>query len=111
MEFKKTEKNCRAIKITVEENGKEIGRAYLYLISNDLHDRPYGFLEDVFVDEDKRGQGIGKKLIEEAVEEAKQQGCYKLIGTSRHSRESVHKFYEKIGFENYGIEFRMDLTQ
>jgi len=34
------------IKFFVEENGKELGRAYLYVLRNDLHERPFGLLED-----------------------------------------------------------------
>lgn len=109
MEIKKTEKITKGIKISVEENGNEVGRAWLYLIYNDLHVEPYGLLEDVFVNEGARGQGVGNRLLEEVVAEARKQGCYKLIGTSRKSREQVHAWYKKLGFEDYGLEFRMDL--
>jgi len=36
-------------------------------------------------------------------------GCYKLVATSRASRPRVHELYERLGFENYGVEFRMNL--
>lgn len=111
MEIKKTEKQFTGIKISVEEEGKELGRAWLYLVYNDLHTEPYGLLEDVFVDEQQRGQGIGNKLLEQIIVEAKDRGCYKLIGTSRKSRDKVHEWYKKIGFAEYGLEFRMDLLK
>lgn len=108
MNFKKEVKdNCRAVKITVEENGQVLGRAYLYLIKNDLHPEPYGLLEDVFVEEAARGRGLGTALVRAVVEEAKAQGCYKLVGTSRYERESVHKMYLGLGFKDYGKEFKM----
>lgn len=109
MNIKKTEKSTLGIKISVEENGLELGRVWLYLVYNDLHAQPYGLLEDVFVDEEVRGQGVGNKLLEESIIEAKNRGCYKLIGTSRKSRENIHAWYKKLGFEDYGLEFRMDL--
>jgi len=108
MEFKKNIIKSEAIKITAEENGKVMGRAFLYLIKNDLHDKPYGLLEDVFVEEEARGGGLGTKLVQAVIDEVKVHGCYKLIATSRESREGVHNWYEKIGFKKYGIEFRMD---
>lgn len=85
-----------------------VGRAYLYLIKNELHLKPYGLLEDVFVEEEFRGQGIGKKLVETVIEKAKELGCYKLIATSRFERENVHQLYQNLGFKKYGLEFRID---
>lgn len=96
------------IKFIAEDDDKEVGRAYLYLIHNDLHEEPYGLLEDVFVDGEYRSQGIGRELVLAVIEEAKVQKCYKLIGTSRYSRENVHRFYKSLGFKDHGIEFRID---
>lgn len=108
MQLKKTEKSSQAIKIEAEKDGKIVGRAYLYLIYNDLHQAPYGLLEDVFVEDSERGQGTGTELVKAVIEEAKAQGCYKLVGCSRYSRPNVHKWYESFGFQDYGKQFRMD---
>jgi GNAT superfamily N-acetyltransferase len=35
---------------------------------NDLHDRHFGLLEDLFVEDDYRGQGLGSKLLKEVIE-------------------------------------------
>lgn len=109
MQIKKSEVKSDATKLELVNGEKIIGRAYLYLIKNDLHDKPYGLLEDLFVDESYRGSGFGRQLMQRVIEEAKELGCYKLIGTSRNSRTEVHNFYKKLGFEEYGKEFRMDL--
>ena len=98
-----------AVRLSAVENGEELGAMYLYLIRNDSHKEPYGLLEDLLVKEEHRKKGIGSTLVKEAIEEAKHLGCYKLIGTSRLSRENVHQFYEKLGLKKYGYEFRMDL--
>ena len=76
---------------------------------NDLHKAPFGLLEDVYVNETRRGTGIGSHLVREAVAAAREAGCYKLIATSRRSRPKVHELYEKLGFERHGFEFRMNL--
>jgi GNAT superfamily N-acetyltransferase len=108
MEYKQLEQTSIAIKIIAEENGKVLGRVYLYLIKNDLHEEPYGLLEDVFVEEEVRGSGLGSELVKQIIEEAKKRGCYKLICTSRDGREQLHVWYEKLGFKKHGTEFRMD---
>jgi GNAT superfamily N-acetyltransferase len=98
-----------AKKITLQENGQEIARVFIYLIYNGLHSKPYALLEDLFVQEQFRGKGVGMKILQTAITEAKKADCYKIIGTSRHTREKVHKFYNNLGFEDYGKEFRMNL--
>lgn len=110
MEIKKEiKKDCYAIKIMVRDNDKEVGRVWLYILQNNIHKEPYGLLADLLIDKEYRGGGWGTKLLQEVIEEAKKSGCYKLIATTRSSREIVCAWYEKFGFKNYGVEFRMDL--
>ncbi len=106
---KEVKKDCYGVRITVTENDKEIGRVWLYVLHNNLHKEPYGLLEDVFVEEEHRSKGVGKKLVQEAMEEAKKIGCYKLIANTRSSKEVVCAWYEKMGFNKHGVEFRIDL--
>lgn len=98
-------------RFSISVDGKEVARAHLYLMSNDLHDQPFGLLEDVFVDESQRGKGFGTALVQEVVAAAKESRCYKLIATSRMTRPKVHELYERLGFNNHGIEFRMELSK
>lgn len=105
------ENKSYSIKITANEDGKILGSAYLYIMFNDLHKEPFGFLENVFVKEGSRGKGVGSKLVEAVIAEAKRQNCYKIICTSRNEKPEVHKFYDKFGFKDYGKEFRVDLIK
>jgi GNAT superfamily N-acetyltransferase len=111
MAFKiaKIVKPSKVVKLELKDGKKTVGRVYLYVIKNDLHKKPYGLMEDLYVDESIRGQGLGKKLLELIIAEAKKKKLYKLIGTSRLSRKNVHSFYQKYGFKKYGLEFRLDL--
>ena len=106
-EINKKEVTAKGVKFFVEKDGHEVARAFLYIMNNDLQKGPFGFLEDLFVSEEMRGQGIGTQLLNTVIAEAKQMGCYKLIANSRHQRAIVHKIYEKAGFKNFGIEFKM----
>jgi GNAT superfamily N-acetyltransferase len=109
MKLYQQEYPSKMIKFTIEKNQKLIGRAYLYLIKNDLHENPYGLLEDLYVEEEFRHQGLGSSLVKAAIIEAKKKKCYKLIATSRNSNKMAHSLYTKLGFFDYGKEFRMDL--
>lgn len=105
---KQVKKDVYGVKIIYSDQGKEVGRAYLYVLRNSLHRRPFGFLEDVFVDEAYRMHGLGSKLVTAAVAEAKKHKCYKLIATSRNTKPQLRKFYKKFGLEVWGVEFRKD---
>jgi GNAT superfamily N-acetyltransferase len=106
---RKTKKDASAIRLACTNGKREVARAYLYILRHDLHKEPFGFLEDVFVEERYRGKGLGTKLVRAATKEAKKRGCYKLIGTSRAERTDVHRFYANLGMKKYGLEFRRNL--
>ena len=108
MEIRKRTIMVKGIRFYREVDGKEVGRAFLYILHNDLHKEPFGYLEDVYVDENFRREGICTKLLNEVIEEAKKRECYKIVATSRYIREDVHKLYERLGFKKQGIEFRLD---
>ncbi|OIO50341.1 MAG: GNAT family N-acetyltransferase [Parcubacteria group bacterium CG1_02_44_65] len=108
MDIKQETTNARGIKFFIEDGGQEIARAYLYIFKNDLHKEPFGFMEDVFVAEEYRSQGLGTKLVKKVIETAKQNNCYKLVATSRHERSKVHDLYERLGFKDWGKEYRID---
>lgn len=102
---------ARGIRFSIKENGThEVARAFLYIMHNDLHDEPFGLLEDVFVNESRRGEGYGTELVRAVIDAARAENCYKLIATSRTSRPRVHALYERLGFRNHGFEFRMDFS-
>lgn len=108
MNFESRTVEAKGIRILVTDNGAEVGRAYLYLMNNDLHDRPFGLMEDVYIDESYRGQGIGSELVKQVIEFARKAYCYKLIATSRTARPKIHELYERLGFVQHGVEFRID---
>ncbi len=57
------------------------------------------WIEDVVVDGNARGKGIGEKLVRAAVERAKQEGAKTVDLTSRPSREAANRLYRRCGFE------------
>jgi ribosomal protein S18 acetylase RimI-like enzyme len=65
---------------------------------------PTGFkawIEDVVVDGEARGNGVGEALSRAALEEAGRRGAKHVNLTSRASREAANRLYQGIGFERY----------
>ena len=56
------------------------------------------WIEDVVVDDAARGHGLGRKLSEAAVDEARRRGAKNVSLTSRPSREAANRLYQRIGF-------------
>lgn len=57
------------------------------------------WIEDVVVSESYRGQGIGKKLMDFAIQFVKEQGVSLLMLTSNPARVAANNLYVKLGFE------------
>lgn len=57
------------------------------------------WIEDVVVDERARGKGVGRELMNHALNVAKELGAKSADLTSRPSREAANKLYQAIGFE------------
>ena len=57
------------------------------------------WIEDVVVDGNERGKGIGEKLVRAAVDRARQEGAKTVDLTSRPSREAANRLYRRCGFE------------
>ena len=56
------------------------------------------WIEDVVVDQDARGQGVGRELNERALEIAREAGARTVDLTSRPSREAANRLYQRLGF-------------
>jgi len=70
---------------------------------------PSAIIEGVCVDEEQQGQGIGKKMMQAAVDISRKHGCYKVALTSNIKREKAHGFYRSLGFIQHGLSFQLEI--
>lgn len=83
-----------SITLVSVDNNTITGVASLYIIKKLT--RTLGLIEDVAVNENYRGKGIGKKLVEKLIGIATDKKCDKTV---LNSSEQNSEFYKKIGFE------------
>ncbi len=57
-------------------------------------------IEGVRVASDIRGKGVGKKIMEWAIEQAKENGCHLVQLTTNKGRNRAKNFYKDLGFES-----------
>ena len=93
MNFEIRSLEARGARISVSDNGVEVGRAYVYLMYIDLHDQPFALMENVYVHDSYRSKGVGGQLVKQVVELAQKANCYKLIAASDNSRFKVNEIY------------------
>ena len=77
---------------------KVIGFGSLHL-SRKIRGGIIGFIEEIAVIENYKGRGIGKLIIQELIDNARNEKCYKLVLECRDEKKF---FYEKLGFNCSG---------
>lgn len=80
-----------------EEEGEYYG-----MLSLGFYKIPTGikvWIEDVVVDKNARGKGLGKQLTLHGIKIAKELGAKSVELTSRPTRKAANKLYKKLGFE------------
>ncbi len=93
----------------VEADNQPIGTFALLIMDNIGHlGTPAAVVEDVAVIAEYQGKGIGKMMMETAMQIAKQKSCYKLTLSSNLRREAAHAFYESLGFTKHGYSFLIE---
>jgi GNAT superfamily N-acetyltransferase len=56
-------------------------------------------LEDIFIDEEARGSGMGRALVEAAFERARERGCARMVLDVNEANAAALRLYESLGFE------------
>jgi GNAT superfamily N-acetyltransferase len=56
-------------------------------------------IEAVRVADSLRGQGIGKLMVQWAIDESRRRGCAMMQLTTHKTRTAAHRFYERLGFD------------
>jgi ribosomal protein S18 acetylase RimI-like enzyme len=79
-----------------EQDGKIVGSLTLVVFRIPTGKRAW--IEDVVVDTELRGRGIGEALTRAALERAREEGVKTVDLTSRPSREAANRLYQRVGF-------------
>lgn len=87
-----------------------VGTFGLLIMDNLAHmGYPSGIVENVVVDPDYHGRGIGRQMMEYSMKICRDMNCYKMALSSWVKLEEAHKFYESLGFKKHGYSFVVDL--
>jgi L-amino acid N-acyltransferase YncA len=94
--------------IVAEEESEVIGTMVLLIVPNLSHSGlPWATVENVVTDQRFQRRGIGKLMMEYAINRARKASCYKLQLASNIMRQEAHQFYESLGFKASAHGFRL----
>ena len=94
--------------LVAEKDDFVSGTLFLQIIPNLSHNaRPWAILENMVVDSRYRRQGIGRLLIEYALNFCREANCCRVQLLSNKKRKEAHQFYRSLGFEDSALGFRM----
>ena len=95
------QKNKNITYLGVFEDNKLISSCFIAIIPNLTNQgKSIGYIENVITDVNYRRKGVGKKLMQKAIEIAQENNCCKIFLESGISRVEAHKFYKSIGFDD-----------
>lgn len=92
-----TYRQSQAFITVAEEDGKINGYCIIYHVMDEAE------IARIAVDEELRGQGVGRKLLDYACEICKEKGVTRLLLDVREGNANARNFYIKYGFTEDGI--------
>lgn len=96
--------------IVAEIGGEIVGTLQItFTPSISLQGGKRATVESVRIDAKHRGKGLGKDLMNWAIERAKSEDCYILQLMTNGERTDAHRFYENLGFEGSHLGMKLYL--
>lgn len=91
-----------------ELEGRVVATCVLVIAPNLTRNmRPFALVENVVTAEGLRGQGVGKRVVKAAIEQAWAEGCYKVMLLTGRKDPAVLGFYEACGFSRGKTAFEV----
>jgi len=91
-------------------DGRVVGLVSLHVTPFFNEGAGRGRVTSLVVDDRRRGQGIGRRLLDAAEDAARDRGCTAIELTSAAHRLDAHRFYLSAGYEVQPHRFRKPLT-
>ncbi|OLF37912.1 GNAT family N-acetyltransferase [Psychrobacter sp. C 20.9] len=86
-----------------------VGITHVVLHPNTWNTNACCYLEDLYVADNVRGQGVGRALIEYVYSFAKDQDCNRVYWTTQESNAAARKLYDAIATQTDMVQYRKDL--
>ncbi|MGP9689298.1 GNAT family N-acetyltransferase [Psychrobacter sp. AOP22-C1-C5] len=86
-----------------------VGFTHVVLHPNTWNTTDCCYLEDLYVSENVRGQGVGRALIEQVYDFAAQKNCNRVYWTTQEGNTAARKLYDAIATKTDMVQYRKNL--
>jgi GNAT superfamily N-acetyltransferase len=95
--------------LVAQEDGQIMGMTTFNFQNSTWSENGQCLLEDLFVDQSIRGQGIGRALIDAVINEAKKRGCSRVYWNTDETNETARKLYDTYVLESGKRQYRVPI--
>jgi len=92
--------------LVADEDGTILGIAHWLTHRSCWTAGDYCYLQDLFVTQNRRGAGIGRKLIEAVYAEAQRRGCSRVYWLTHETNKAAMLLYDRIGDRSGFVQYR-----
>ena len=92
-----------------EVDGKVVGFTHFLFRPSTWSINDYCYLEDLFVDSDIRGKGVGRALIDAVVERAQAKCAPRVYWTTQNGNSQARILYDSFGYPSEFVQYRIPL--
>ncbi|GDY13323.1 hypothetical protein LBMAG53_22010 [Planctomycetota bacterium] len=86
--------------VVEKDNNIIIGTAFLTFCLDPMYKfAPYAVIENIIIDDNHRGNGIGRMLMLEIENNCRNNKCTKIMILSSSKRKAAHDFFTAVGFD------------
>lgn len=95
--------------LVIEKQEKLIGFVHFIFHRSTWTIGDYCYLQDLFVEQEARTKGLGRKLIEAVYETAAERQCSRVYWLTHESNEQAKRLYDNIAVNAGFIQYRKNL--
>lgn len=99
--------------LVADDNGDVVGYAYAAIEGYDYMALrgPAGVLHDIIIDPEYRGRGVGRLLLDAALEFFRSRGVPRVVLMTAERNEAAQRFFARMGFRQTMIEMARELDE
>lgn len=91
--------------LLAEDGGALVGAISCFFVPVAHDSHPWCRITALVVDDGRRGQGIGQRLVQAAEKAAREASCSRIEVTSALHRTDAHRFYERLDYARTSAHF------
>ena len=96
--------------IARDDAGRALGFVHWLTHPSTWSQGPYCYLEDLFVDPEARGSGLGAALIEHVRVWAEESGCDSVYWLTQSHNRTARALYDRVAQDTGFVHYEIDLT-